>query len=176
MRLLLLCLLLVPDLCGAQEPSAAVALPQSAQAILDKKYPGWKFVPVGDEIRQFFKQDLPDARPDLIAGDFDGNGQTDYAVLIEHGIIAGANGTPIGHRAHLLAFLQWKPGFKLYVVDDEGGGDYLTLARKGTQGYDYETQQNFIYQHDTISTGIFEKAGSSYLFEHGRFRAIITSD
>ncbi len=176
MRSLLLALLLVPGLCRAQAPPAAVALPHSAQAKLDKKYPGWKFVPVSDEIRQYFKQDLPGARPDLIAGDFDGNGQTDYAVLIEHGIITGANGKPIGRRAHLLAFLQRKQGFKLYVVDDEGGGEYLTLARKGTQGYDYETQQNFIYQHDTISTGIFEKAGSSYLFEHGRFRVIITSD
>jgi hypothetical protein len=48
--------------------------------------------------------------------------------------------------------------------------------KHGEWDYNYETQQYFTYPHDAIFTGIFEKGGSSYLYEKGRFRSIITSD
>jgi hypothetical protein len=46
---------------------------------------------------------------------------------------------------------------------------------KGEPDFDYEAQREFIYLHDTIMSG-FGMGGISYLYENGKFRAIITSD
>src|SRR5882762_595693 len=59
-------------------------LPFPVKVMLDKHFPGWKFPEISDEDCQTVKQwDGPDAYPELIQGDFDGDGQIDYAVLIE---------------------------------------------------------------------------------------------
>jgi hypothetical protein len=60
------------------------------------------------------------------------------------------------------------------VVTREGGG-CLQLMREGEPDFDYEAQREFIYLHDTIMSG-FGMGGISYLYENGKFRAIITSD
>ena len=167
---------LVAGLPMTQEP-APLNLPPEAQALLNDKYPGWTFAPVEDEIVRYVeRQGARGTRPDLIAGDFDGDGRTDYAALVAHGIVEGGDGVPVGPRVRLLAFMQREKGFKLFVVDDWGGGDYICLARKGEQGYDYETQENFVYEHDAICAVIWEKAATSYVYEHGKWRAVITSD
>ena len=65
--------------------------------------------------------------------------------------------------------------FQLYLADREGG-EYLVLLRKGKRDYNYETNRYFTYENDAIFAGIFEKARESYIYENGKFRAIITSD
>jgi|GEM_PF-2718306 len=51
----------------------------------------------------------------------------------------------------------------------------LQLMRKGDGDYDYEAQREFTYPHDTLMSGL-GMGGTSYLYENGKFRAIITSD
>jgi hypothetical protein len=47
--------------------------------------------------------------------------------------------------------------------------------RKGDRDYDYGAQREFTYEYDTIMSG-FGMGGMSYLYENGKFRAIISSD
>jgi hypothetical protein len=157
----------------AQEESPKVELPTAARRVLDKKYPGWKFPEVNDEIRQYYKKS--DAELNLVQGDFDGNGQADYALQIAHGVVFD-NGGRAYPQIHLVALLQKSGKFKLYIVDADGGGDFLIVWKKGDQGYSYDTQSHFIFANDAIEAVIFEKAGVSYVFEKGKFRAIVTGD
>ncbi|MFL6207940.1 MAG: hypothetical protein ACJ74W_03780 [Pyrinomonadaceae bacterium] len=172
---LLLCLWFAPTLGGAQEATRD-DLPPPVQIMLDAQYPGWNFAPIMDEVREFFKKERPGARANLIAGDFDGDGQTDYAAQIEHGIILDHNGAPAGHEQHLLAFMRRQTGYKLYKLTECGTGDHIYLAKKGDGGYDYEKQREITYERDAICTVIWEKGGSTYVFEKDHFRCFVSSD
>lgn len=171
--LIMLCLCVDPSV-GQQ--TETLELPPQAQVTLYARFPRWRYAEVEDEVRQALKKDDgPNSRPDLISGDFDGDGQADYAALIEQDTTNSKAGESVGSQLYLVVFLQRQRGFKLHVIEDPGGG-YLQLVRKGDGSYDYEAQKEFTYEHDAIFAGIFEKGGTSYVYEHGKFRAIITSD
>jgi hypothetical protein len=142
---------------------------------LDRRFPGWKYAEVDGEIRTFLKEYVSSfARPDIISGDFDGDGMPDYAVLIEQKLPVRKLGETRDRKFYLVVFLKRSAGFKMHVLDPEG--EYLTLMRRGDWDYDYETQSHFTYQHDAIFTGIFEKGGTSYIYKNGKFHTMITSD
>jgi hypothetical protein len=173
--LLLPCLSVLPISPATQQPSK-LELPPQARDALYLKFPDWRYADVPDEIREVLKRDYgPTSRPDLISGDFDGNGQADYAALIYHGTIRVEKGELVYPSLCLVVFLAQDYGYQLHAIEDPGG-EYIQLIRKGDGGYDYETQKEFIYQHDAIDAIIFEKAATSYVYENGRFRAIITGD
>jgi len=156
-------------------------LPSIVRAELDKRFPGWRFPKVDEGIHRYLRENISaDTRPEFISGDFDGNGQLDYAVIIEHGVALGEDGNLVGHNIYVVAFLKNGDKLKFYMVDDGGmvvdGGVFIALIKKGEKGYDYETDKNFIYKNDAIFSGYFEKGGSSYIYEKGKFRGIITSD
>src|SRR6266852_1794366 len=102
---LLLCLSVV-SVTAAIQQLAPLDLPPQARVALYEKFPDWQFVNVSDEIREVLKRDCgPNIRPDLISGDFDGDGQADYAALISHGVVRNDDGEVIGPRWYLLVFL-----------------------------------------------------------------------
>ena len=157
-------------------PTAAQAtrLPESIRQHLNRKYYAWKFSLIESEIHQFLKQ--RHARPDLISGDFDGNGRTDYAVYIVYG-------KPPARKISVVVWLSTETGWKIHRLETHAAGEenlpsnsYLVLAKKGTRDYDYHRDRKFTYPHDSIFVGIFEKAGVSYVYGKGRFRQIVTSD
>ncbi len=150
-------------------------LPSIVRAELDKRFPGWRFPKVDEGIHRYLRENISaDTRPEFISGDFDGNGQLDYAVMIEHGVALNEDGNPVGHNIYVVAFLKYGGKLKFYMVED--GGEYITLIKKGEKGYDYETDKNFIYKNDALFSGYFEKAGVSHIYEKGKFRGITTSD
>jgi hypothetical protein len=160
---------------GAPQP-ATLALPPQAQALLYAKFSDWRFVSVPEQVRQGLQQEYgADVNPALISGDFDGDGRADYAAFVEQGAASRAGGASGSAPVCLAVFLQQQAGFKLYVLDDVNA-DYIQLIHKGDGGYDFETQKKFVYQHDAIDAVIFEKAATSYVYEQGRFRAIISGD
>ena len=157
------------------EQGALVTLPASMKSILDRTFPGWSYLPVDDEIRKFLKEYVSEyARPDLISGDFDGNSRTDFAVLIEENTRSPKRAGIDMRKARLVVFLTKAAGFQIKVLEPEGA--YLVLMKRGDWDYSYETDQYFTYQNDAIFAGIFEKGGTSYVYQKGRFRSIITSD
>jgi hypothetical protein len=150
-------------------------LPSTVRAELDNRFSGWRFPKVDEGIHRYLRENISaDIHPEFISGDFDGNGQLDYAVMIEHGVALGEDGNPVGHNTYVVAFLKNGNKLKFYMVHD--GGEYITLMKKGEKDYDYATDKNFIYKNDAIFSGYFEKAGVSYIYEKGKFRGITTSD
>ena len=143
--------------------------------MLNRRFPGWKFVEVSREVRQFFEQEMNGASPALISGDFDGDGRIDYAALIRHGKILNGQRQSIGSRYYLVAFLRRGRGYRMHVIKDPDG-EYICLAKKGSRDYNYEAQKEITYANDAIMTGIFEKGGSSYVYKAGRFLSFVSSD
>lgn len=99
-------------------------------------------------------------------GDFDGNGRTDFAVLIEENNRSHKRASIEMRKARLVVFLTKAAGFQTKVFDPEGA--YLVLMKRGDWDYSYETDQYFTYQNDAIFAGIFEKGGTSYRYQKGR--------
>ena len=143
--------------------------------MLNRRLSGWKFATVSAEVQQFFKQELKGASPVTISGDFDGNRRPDYAALINRGHVFNSQGQAIGPRYYLVIFLRRGANYKMYVIKDPDG-EYISLARKGTRDYNYNTQKEITYANDAILTSIFEKAGSSYVYKKGRFISFLSSD
>ena len=151
-------------------------LPKGIRFLLDRTYPGWQFhVPADDDCQIVKTWGGENAYAQLIQGDFDDNGQLDYAVLIDD-LQRMRKEEPNAHRpyVYLVSFLARRNRYRLQVVTFEGGGS-LQLMRKGLSDFDYGAQREFTYPRDTIFSG-FGMGGTSYLYENGRFRAIITSD
>jgi hypothetical protein len=154
---------------------ATPELPRPIKVLLDKNFPGWQFPAVSDENCQSVKSwGGKDASPQLIHGDFDGDGRLDHAVLIE--VESGTDDRSLVSRpaVYIIAFLATRKEYRMRMVTHEGGG-CLQLMRKGDGDYDYHAQREFTYSHATIFSG-WGMGGSSYLYEHGKFRAVITSD
>lgn len=171
-----LCLLLLP-MAGASSVKSE-QLPEAITSTLDKKFLGWRFSEVSGDVQQFFGERFSDARPNLISGDFDGNGQMDYAVLIEHTNF-DKRGKAFSHVVELLAFLKKGARYKLYILKESAPANlesYLSLAKKGEEGRDFHTQRKFKYPNDSISVSYFEKAGGTYIYRKGRFRHVVESD
>jgi hypothetical protein len=151
-------------------------LPATIRLKLDERYPGWRFAQISDEIRRATKEwASPASQLNLISGDFDGNGEVDYALLIEHGGMPNDEGATVGRSVNIVAFLRRGAKYKFSLVDSSGG-DYLLLGRKGDGRYDYEARKKFTFTNDAIESVTFEKAATSYVYEGGKFRSILTGD
>jgi len=154
---------------------ATPELPLPIKVLLNLNYPGWEFPEVSEDDCQAVREcGGPDAYAQMIKGDFNDDGHLDYAVLIQRGAEANDKGVAKPLRVDIVAFFRKGGGYKMYQVTSEGGSD-LILMPKGTTDYDYEKQREFTYPRDTISAG-FGMGGMSYLYEYGKFRAIISSD
>ena len=150
-------------------------LPLPVKVLLNRSYPHWRFPEVSEEDCQIVKENGgPDAHPELIKGDFNDDGLADYAVLIEQDAEANDRGVMRPLIIRIVAFFRNRDGYRMQEVTGEGGG-CLQLMPKGGRDFDYEAQRDFTYQHETIFSG-FGMGGTSYLYENGKFRAIITSD
>ncbi len=167
---------MIPTLSLGQEPS--LEIPSEIKILLDKKFLGWKFAEASEDVRSFLRERISvSARPEIVMGDFDGNGKADYAVLIKHGETLNGSGKVIGQNGYVVAFLKKRNGYGLHVLNADGDApEYLTLGRKGTQSYDFEAGKKFTYANDSIEGWIFEKAGWTYVYEKGKFRYIYTLD
>ena len=173
--LLLPCLSVLPVFPATQQPSK-LELPPQARDALYLKFPDWRYADISDEVRQLFKEDAAaNTRPDLITGDFDGDGRADFAALILHGTTRVEQNEVVGPDFSLVIFMARDQSYQLHVIEDPGGG-YLELIHKGDGSYDYEAQKEFTFEHDAIDAIIFEKGATSDVYENGCFRAIITGD
>jgi hypothetical protein len=146
-------------------------LPLPIQVLLNRQYPGWSFPEVDDDTCYSVKNcGGADAYAQLIKGDFNDDGRLDYAVLIQQSAEANDKGVAKPWMIRVVAFFRKANGYQMYPVTAEGGGAVI-LMRKGETDFDYEAQREFTYPRDAILSG-----WTSYLYEYGRFRAIITVD
>lgn len=150
---------------------ANLKLPDAIRIILNKEYANWKFSGVSKEIITFFNQNKFSFQPNLLIGDFDGNGKKDYAVQINNSIDSI-------HKRYVIAFLNKEGVFNSYILEmgNISPETYLYLFKKGEKDYNYETKEEFQYKNYSIGVMYFEASGVSYIFEEGRFQKIISSD
>jgi hypothetical protein len=150
-------------------------LSAAVKSLLDTRFPGWEFAEVGDDIRHFIKERVSaDARPDLIRGDFDGNGRLDYALLISHGRVFSARNEAIGPKTHLVVLLSRGGKYRLHDLGEPG--EYLTLGKKGADGFDFHAGRRFKYRNDAVEVWLFGKAGWAYIYDGGKFRSVYSAD
>ena len=145
----------------AQKPE----LDKAARSILARQFSSWGPAEIRKEIVEYYNVNRIWEQPNRIAGDWNGDGRRDLAVLLQHKREAS--------RRILLVLLRSGRGYSPYILESD---DCLMSIKKGEAGYDFETGRKFRYRNDAIFSYIFEKAGTSYIWEKNRFRRIVTSD
>jgi len=150
-------------------------LPLPIKVLLNRSFLGWSFPEVSEDDCYAVREcGGLEAYAQMIKGDFNDDGLTDYAVLIQQSAEANDRGVAKPLFVQIVAFFRKSGGYKMHLITSEGGSD-LILMRKGESDYDYEGQRDFIYPRDSIFSGM-GMGGTSYIWENGRFRALTTSD
>ena len=134
----------------------------------------WRFAQVTAEVAEFAKRQHEN--PTIARGDFDGDGRTDVALLIQDGAAPDSNYPGRLNSLHIAVCLNRKTQVKLYMIDKLYCGDGITRAPKGKSYYNFETEKTGTYLLDGVSAYCFEKAGATYEFENGAFHQIVDSD
>ena len=159
---------------AAHAQAKQMKLLQPCEAQVTARFKQWRVAPVKPEVAKWAKDQHEN--PTMASGDFDGNGRTDVALLIQDGPVPEPDYPGRLDSLHIAVCLDRKTSIKLHVIDDLYCGDGITRARKGHRYYDYEKQSYGKYSEDGVSAYCFEKAGATYVFENGEFRQIVDSD
>ena len=129
-----------------------IAVPDPVRKDLDSMCNGWQLAPVMPEIAEEIRTRTPTWPPNLLPGDFNGDGQTDVAVLIE-----------CSGSAQLVAFLSKESGFSRYVLEKPQPYDprqFLHLIRKE-------------YEHDAVGVEYEAIGGHAWVFRDGRWQSLV---
>ena len=174
-----LCLLILTALVVSVTGQQPIKLPKAISEMVNRTYPGWRFSEVTSEVNELFEQRFPSERPNLVTGDFDGDGGKDYAILIEHKDFRQP-GEAFTHIRESLIFLKRGIGYKRIRLKDGGGPAnpivYINLAKRGTWSREFVTNKKFRYPTDSISISYFEKASGTYIYKKGRFHYVLECD
>lgn len=139
-------------------------LPDAVRANLNRHAGNWRLAMIKDPGCGKFGS--------VVTGDFDGNGQTDYAVYILASI------GPAEKRQRLILYLKSGEQYFRRTLSQHtpNNGMCLIFFKKGTKDYRYDTHKYFRYRYDAVGLFFPGKGGESYLYEKGLFYPVITSD
>ena len=129
-----------------------IAPPDAVRNDLDAMCKGWQLAPVTPEIAAEIKTRTPTWPPNLLPGDFNGDGKVDVAVLIE------CDGS-----SQLVAFLSSGSGFSKQVLEKPQPYDareFLHLIRKE-------------YEHDAIGVEYEAIGGHAWVFRNNRWESLL---
>lgn len=131
---------------------AFISPPAAVRAELDAVCAGWRLAPVIPEIAEEIHTRTPTWPPNLVPGDFNGDGQVDVAVLIE------CKGS-----SQLVAFLSKGEGFSKEVLEKPQPYDsrqFLHLIRQE-------------YEHDAIGVEYEAIGGHAWVYTGGRWQSLL---
>lgn len=131
---------------------AMIAVPDAVRKELDSMCAGWTLASVLPEIAEEIKTRTPTWPPNLLPGDFNGDGAIDAAVLQE------CKGT-----VQLVAFLSGDGGFSTHVLEKPEPHDarqFLVLIRKE-------------YGNDAIGVEYEAIGGHAWVFSGGQWQSRI---
>lgn len=157
---------------------AQVEIPKAVTDSLDKDYPGWRLSLVSEEVKTFFKERYPNDSPNIIAGDFDGNGDKDLAIILEHTNF-NEPGKSFTHISAFVVYFNRGGKYKKHVIGEGAPADdivYLNLVKRGESIREFTSDKKYPAKNDSISVSQFEKASSTLVFVKGKFKEVITSD
>lgn len=131
---------------------AQIAPPDAVRKELDAVCGGWQLAPVIPEIAEEIKTRTPAWPPNLLPGDFNGDGQVDVAVLIE------CKGS-----SQLIVFMSKGEGFSKEVLEKPQPYDarqFLHLIRKE-------------YDHDAIGVEFEAIGGHAWVLRGDRWQSVL---
>lgn len=149
-------------------------LRHTCEAQITAKFKQWRFAAVTAEVAAAAKS--RHQNPTMTSGDFDGNGRTDVALLIQVGSSPDPDYPGRLDSLHIAVCLDRKSRVELYVIDKPYCGDGILRTPKGGAYYDFATEKFGTYLLDGVNAYCFEKAGATYEFENGAFHQIVDSD
>ena len=141
--------MLIPALFLAFQ--AQLAPPPAVRAELEKSCAGWRLAPVLPEIEQEIRTRTPSWPANMIPGDFNGDEQTDVAVLVE------CKGT-----VELIAFVAGGSGYAKHVLEPSQLFDprqFLHLIRSE-------------FEHDAIGVEYEAIGGHAWVWRDGRWQNV----
>jgi len=163
---------------GAAQSSAR--LPELVSTALTAQYPGWRLAEMTTEIAESWRTAYPGRPPNILQADDDGNGLSDYAVLIDYSTQAAGGRPRRFNRA--LVFLRTATGFRPTPLTQavefyEHDGLHLWPVLKGAKGWDLITEREFTYERDAIAV-LFDSKGpcTTFVYRGGKFVSIWTCD
>ena len=122
-------------------------------------------------VTEYYKKEKITDAPNLVKGDWNGDGKEDYAALIEYG--SEKVDDKMMPMVWTIAFIKSPKGYSHYKLE---GGDYIQVVKKGKKDFNAETNKNFVHKTDAIFSGIWEKSGTVYVWDKTKFKSVITSD
>lgn len=146
-------------------PSVASSLPPQVRSMLNLRYRSWHiFLP--SEVDETACSN--DRRPhSIVQGDFDGDGQSDYAILLRH-----------GNTDVALAFMRRGAGYRQVFIAEEGGGT-LSITPRGTSYVsgpgNVHPGRRVTYKNDGVDVNLCGADTISYIFKNGLFVFIDSS-
>ena len=139
-------------LAGILAFQALIAPPAGVRADLDLTCPSWRLAPVLPEIEQEVRTRTPSWPVNLLPGDFNGDGQTDVAMLVE------CKGT-----VELSVFIAAESKFAKHVLEPPQLFDarqFLHLVRGE-------------FEHDAIGVEYEAIGGHAWVFRAGRWQSVV---
>ena len=156
------------------------SLPAGIRAELTAAFPGWRIAAANASIDLEWRRAFPEGTPNVLRGDYDGDGTLDYAVLVEY-----TRGGPPAQPQRVnraVAFLRRASGFRMFALTDPvefnaNDGLHLWPVAKGKTSTDLDTDKEFTYERDAVSV-LFDSKGpcTSFIYRNGAFRSIWTCD
>lgn len=146
---------------NAVAPPATISA--SCRSLIDSDVKNWHVPVVSKDVADWAQQEH--FNPVVAGGDFDGNGEADQAVLVE-----------TGNSVKIAVCFSRQQRKTLRLIEQPYCSDYVAMSAAHSEHYNYETGTTERIKRDGISVGCFEKAGATYVYEHGTFRRIVDSD
>ena len=131
---------------------AQISPPGEVKKALDATCAGWQLAPVIPEIAEEIATRTPKWPPNLLPGDFNGDGQVDVAVLVE------CKGS-----SQLIVFMSKGEGFSKEVLEKPQPYDarqFLHLIRQE-------------YEHDAIGVEFEAIGGHAWVFRDNRWQSVL---
>lgn len=150
-------------------------VPREVLAALHADYPDWHLLDNSGVLHTpQNKLDTSKSRPNVVWGDFDGNGHLDFAFFIARGV----GSPPVEEK--LVVYMAFGNRLQKFLLDSATAPGYIAdmiwILHKGTREYNYETDRYFRLRNDAIDAITLEKAAQTYIFEKNRFRVVTTAD
>ena len=165
----LVCVIVFSSFLSAQKRE--FELPIDAKAKLFRQYGYWNYGNVTIPIYNHHTgKKVGSKYADLIRGDFNGDGNLDYA-----GIFILEDSTK--WKDYLIVLLFNGNYYETQILDQASVEmDIVELIPRGREETEVESRKKYQSEYDAIGFGAYEKASDTWFFKDGKFININTSD
>lgn len=140
---------------------------------LNNKMPNYEIVPKEKWLSEEYLDSLPKSiRPlykddILVEGDFNGDGEDDFATFL-----LDKKG-----KMKLYAFHKTSSGFKKYDLNIGATSGFLGAGLDIEEpGFVYGGNKEVGLEYNGINYNIYEKTGTTYYYDSGRYKEVLTND